>query len=642
MTENSVRNRAPQEELAAAEEALRVSERRYRIAFETSLDAISISRIDDGMFVDVNRQFFSMLGYPREELVGQTSAELCLWTDFDGEDHRGEFLDVAGRSSLEIGIWEEPGDRRKLIEILRKDQQCRQFETRFRKKSGDLLWVQLSASTIELDGVACMLLVTRDISAVKASEEEIRNLSLYDAVTCLPNRRHMLDHLHARQQDAAVRSLSALLSVNLDHFRIINDSLGPLAGDRLLREAGRRVLACVREGDTVARTGGDEFSVLLGQLGESEEEAAAQAQNIAQRVLAALDEPYVLDETVCHCTASIGIAILGDRALRSEEILQQSSIAVEHARLAGRNTARFYAPALQTAISERVALEADLRRGIESGQLLLCYQPQIQRGQLAGAEALVRWRHPARGLVPPSVFIPMAEETGLILPLGAWVLEAACRQAAEWKREGAMPQVTIAVNISARQFRQPDFTASVLNTIARTGVDPRDLELELTESTLVDDVEAVVVRMQELREHGLQFSVDDFGVGYSCLSYLRRLPLDQLKIDRSFVRDLLTDPGSSAIARAIVSLAEALGLSVIAEGVETEAQREHLSRLGCHGWQGFLCSEPLPADEFEGLVARLQTKGKEGPGCSVAAENSLMPSAASPIGGGRATVARER
>lgn len=603
MTDDRLERGAEHEELAATREVLRVSEQRYRTAFETSLDAISISRMDDGMFVDVNRQFFSMLGYTREELVGQASAEPCIWTDSDGQSHTREFIDVAGRSSRDIRLWEDPGERERMIAILRRDSVCRNFETRFRRKDGDVFWVQVSASATELEGVPCMLLVTRDISAAKTAEEEIRNLSLYDGVTCLPNRRHLLEHLQARQQDSPRRARSALLSINLDHFRAINDSFGPLAGDALLREAGRRVAACVREGDTVARTGGDEFSVLLGQLGESDEEAAAQAQAIALRALAAVSEPFSLAGQVCHCTASIGIAIFGSAALSAEELLQQSDIAVDHARRAGRNTMRFFAPSLQAAISERMALEADLRRAIESDQLMLWYQPQVHRGELSGAEALVRWRHPARGLLPPSAFIPLAEETGLILPLGDWVLEAACRQAAAWARRRAMPRITVAVNISARQFRQPDFTAKVLDTIRRTGVDPAGIELEITESTLVEDVDTVVARMRELKAHGLRFAVDDFGVGYSCLSYLRRLPLDQLKIDMSFVRDILIDPGSSAIARAIISLSEALGLKVIAEGVESDEQRDHLARLGCHAWQGFLCSQPLPAAPFEKRVA---------------------------------------
>ncbi|HVT98600.1 MAG TPA: bifunctional diguanylate cyclase/phosphodiesterase [Acidobacteriaceae bacterium] len=603
MTDDGVQSGRSLKELLAIEEALRVSEQRYRVAFETSLDAIGITRIDDGMFVDVNRQFFTMVGYTREELVGQTSLQGCTWTDSEGESHPAEFIDVTGRSTLDIGLWEDSAQRAELMAILRREAVCRGFEARFRRKNGELFWVQLSASVIQLDGVDCVLFVTRDITAAKAAEEEIRNLSLYDDVTCLPNRRHLLERLQARQQTAMGNAKSALLSISLDHFRTFNDSFGGAAGELLLREMARRVETCVRECDTVARSGGAEFAVLLGHLCGSREDAAGQAQEIARRVLERISEPCGVAGQICHCTASIGITIFQERGLSGEQIVQQSDIAVDHARVAGRNTIRFFAPALQTAISERVAMEADLRRAMTSNELMLCYQPQMDRGNLTGAEALVRWRHPTRGLLLPSAFIPVAEEAGLIVPLGEWVLENACRQLARWSHSGKMRDLTLAVNISAWQFRQPDFTEKVLDTIRRHQVDPQRLELELTESSLVEDVDAVVMRMGELKAHGLRFSVDDFGVGYSSLSYLQRLPLDKLKIDMQFVRNLLIDPGSRAIARAIISLSQALGLRVIAEGVESEQQRKHLSELGCDAWQGFLCSQPVVAEEFEELVA---------------------------------------
>ena len=607
MEEHSGERGLTQEELAATQEALRVSERRYRTAFETSLDAIVISRMDDGMIVDVNQQFFSILGYEREELVGQVSAQSCVWMDCQGEAHQSEFLDVTGRSSRELQLWVNPEDRERLMQTLSQEASCRDFEAPLRKKDGATVHALISASTIELEGVECVLLALRDITAAKAAAEQIRALSYYDGLTCLPNRRRLLEHLRTWQDAPWERRKSALLSISLDRFRAINDSFGSAMGDLLLQESAQRIAACVRDGDTVARSGGDEFSVILEHLGDSAEEAAAQAQGIAQRVLAAIGEPHALGGRLCRCTASIGITIFGGPGPGAEELLQQSDIAAEHARLAGRNTMRFFAPTLQAAINERLAMEEDLRTGIENGQLLLCYQPQLHRGRLAGAEALVRWRHPQHGLLLPEKFIPLAEETGLIVPLGDWVLEEACRQVAAWSQSREMPEISVAVNISARQFRQPEFTSRVLDTIRRTAVDPRKMELELTESSLVEDVDRVVARMAELRAHGLRFSVDDFGVGYSSLSYLRRLPLDKLKIDMSFVRDILVDPGSSAIARAIISLSEALGLNVVAEGVESEQQREYLSFLGCHAYQGFLCSEPLPAAQFEKLMADLRT-----------------------------------
>lgn len=602
MAGNPIESKLAHVELAATREVLRVSEQRYRAAFETSLDAIAICRMDDGMFVDVNRQFFSILGYDREELVGQTSKELYTWTDSEGKNHCGEFFDVSGRSSHELKIWENPRDWERLTATLRNESVCRSLDVRLRKKNGDLIWGVISASVIELEGVPCVLFVTRDISAAKAAEEEIRNLSLYDALTCLPNRRQLLERLRACCNAPAERRQSALLSINLDDFRAVNESYGSALGDRLLQESARRIVSCVRDGDTVARSSGDEFSVILEHLGLATEEAAARARSIAQKILTALEGPYSLEGRDCRCTASIGITIFASSGLSAEDILQQGDIAVAHAKEAGRNTMRFFAPALQAAITERNTLEADLRTAIERDQLMLYYQPQVHGRELIGAEALVRWRHPERGLLLPGEFIPLAEETGLILPLGAWVLETACRQEAAWAESREFADIGISVNISARQFHQPDFVRSVLETLRRTGANPRNIEIELTESTLVSDVEAVVERISELKTHGLRFSVDDFGIGYSSLSYLQRLPLDKLKIDISFVRRILTDPSSSAIAQAIISLARALDLDVIAEGVESEEQQRCLARLGCHSCQGFLISRPLPAAHFEAMM----------------------------------------
>lgn len=592
-------------DLAAALEALRVSERRYRTVFDTSLDAIVISRMDDGMFVDVNQQFFSILGYERSELVGQSSEQLFVWADEDGTTRERSFVDVAGRSSRDLNLWVHPEDREVLMGILHRNSMHRDFDTQLRRKDGELIWGRISASVMELDGVQCVVFVIRDISAAKAAEEEIRRLSFFDSLTCLPNRRHLLENLCTGTEASVERRRGALLSINLDHFRAVNDSFGASIGDLLLQEAARRITACVRDGDTVARPGGDEFSVILKNLSEATEEAAAQARNIAQRVLAGLSQPYELAGRDIRCTASLGITIFNGPDCSPEEILQQSNIAVDHARMAGRNTLRFFAPALQTAVNERVAMEADLRRAIECGQLELFYQAQIRRGTPAGAEALVRWRHPQRGLLSPGEFIPLAEETGLILPLGDWVLENACRQAARWAESRTMKGIRIAVNVSARQFRQQDFVSKVIETVKRCAVDPQRIELELTESSLVHDVNRVITHMSELKANGLRFSVDDFGVGYSSLAYLKRLPLDKLKIDISFVRDILSDAGSRAIAQAIVSLARALDLAVVAEGVESEEQRDSLARLGCDTYQGFLFGRPVPVAQFESAIGAL-------------------------------------
>ncbi len=389
--------------------------------------------------------------------------------------------------------------------------------------------------------------------------------------------------------------------MDLDNFKNLNDTLGHQTGDLLLQEVAVRLSACVREADTVARLGGDEFVVMLEDLSDLSEEAAAQAETVGEKILVAVDQPFWLCGRECVSTSSIGITVFGDMRESTNEVLQQADIAMYQAKAAGRNTMRFFAPALQAAVNARAALEEDIRQAIKAGQFVLYYQPQLDSAGLIGAEALIRWQHPRRGLLVPGEFIPLSEETGLILPLGDWVLESACAQIAAWSERLETAPISLAVNISARQFRQPGFVDKVLAALRRTGANPRNLKLELTESMLVENIEDIIAKMTELKSHGLGFSLDDFGTGYSSLAYLKRLPLDQLKIDSSFVRDITSDVGSRAIAQSVISLGRALGLSVIAECVESEEQRAYLSRLGCHTFQGYLFSRPLPLDEFERL-----------------------------------------
>jgi len=566
--------KAAEQRLAEAAEALRVSEQRYRTVFQTSLDAITISRTDTEEYIDVNQAFLDIMGFTREEAIGGTSRQLMIWKDL--------------------------GDRDKLHDCIRRSGECRNLEAQFRKKNGELIWGMLSASIVEIDGIACVLAITRDISSAKAAEDEIRNLAFYDTLTGLPNRRLLLERL--RQALAAGNRSSrmrALLFVDLDNFKTLNDTLGHQTGDLMLQEASHRLAACVRDVDTVSRLGGDEFVLMLEGLSEFPEEAAAQAKLVGEKILATIAQPYLLDGRECRSSASIGIAVFGDRREGSNEILQQADIAMYQAKTAGRNTLRFFAPALQAAVNARAAMEEDLRTAIQTGQFVLYFQPQIDRNRLAGAEALLRWRHPWRNTLPPNEFIPLAEETGLILPLGKWALDTACEQIAAWAGQQQAARLTVSINISARQFHQPDFVGQVLSALERTGANPRNLRLELTESMLLENIEEVIGKMTELKAHGLRFSLDDFGTGYSSLAYLKRLPLDQLKIDRSFIRDILTDESSAAIAQTIVSLSRAMGLPVIAEGVETEEQREFLTRIGCHCFQGYLFSRPLPLEEFE-------------------------------------------
>jgi diguanylate cyclase (GGDEF)-like protein len=444
-----------------------------------------------------------------------------------------------------------------------------------------------------------------ELQQLQAAHHEIRNLAFFDPLTGLPNRRLLLDRL---QQTLVASSRSnrkrALLFVDLDDFKTLNDTLGHHIGDLLLQEVARRVVASIREIDTVARLGGDEFVVLLQDLGELPEDAAAQAKIVAQKILSTIHQPYLLDGRECRSSCSIGITVFGNREDSTNEVLQQADIAMYQAKAAGRNTLHFFAPALQAAVNARAEMEEDLRQAIKTKDFRLLYQAQMDRGILIGAEALVRWNRPKRGLLQPGEFIPLAEQTGLILPLGDWVLEAACKQVAAWANRKATAHLTVAVNISARQLLNSDFVKNVLRILEHTGANPHNVKMELTESMFVDDLENVVAKMTELKSHGLRFSLDDFGMGYSSLAYLRSLPLDQLKIDQEFVRDILVDASSSAIAQSIISLGSAMGLSVIAEGVETNEQRDFLARLGCHSFQGFLFSGPLPAKEFELLLPR--------------------------------------
>jgi len=563
--------------LKASQEALQISETHYRTIFQTSLDGIAISQMSDGRYIDFNKAFLDLLGYKREEMIGRTSVALGSWVDIK--------------------------DRQNIVEELRQKSYVRDAKVRYRRKNGELFWIQISSTVIEIEGVACLLSMVRNISDAKAAEDEIRNLAFYDHLTHLPNRRLLMDRL--RQVLAAGNRNNrkdALLLVGLDHFKTLNDSLGHETGDLLLQEVSRRLLLCVREADTVARWGGDEFAVILRDLSGVPEEAAAQAEIVGRKILAAVGKPHLLAGREWHTTCSIGINVFGDQMEAVNEVLPQADIAMDQAKAAGRNAIRFFAPALQAAVNARASMEVDLRRAIKTKQFRLYYQPQVDHGNLVGAEALIRWIHPAHGVVFPDRFIPLAEATGLILPLGKWALEAACEQIAVWSDRRETANLTVAVNISAREFRQPNFVEQVLSALYLTGANPQRLKLELTESMLVDNVEAVIATMTELRSHGLRFSLDDFGTGYSSLAYLRRLPLDQLKIDRSFVRDMLVDATSGAIAQTIISLGRAMGLPVIAEGVETEAQRDFLAGLGCHSFQGYLFSRPIPLQEFELLL----------------------------------------
>ena len=444
-----------------------------------------------------------------------------------------------------------------------------------------------------------------DITERKRAEDEIHRLAFYDPLTQLPNRRLLQDRLgQALAGSRRSHHYGALLFLDLDNFKALNDTRGHQAGDQLLVETGRRIQKNLRAGDTVARLGGDEFLIILEDLSTGIQDAAVQTREVGEKIREALAEPYVLAGREFHCAASLGATLFFDRTESVETLLKHADLAMYKAKSAGRNTLRFFDPAMQVSLDHRSELEADLRLAIEAGQLRLHYQPQVDRGGgLIGAEALLRWTHPVHGVVPPLDFIPLAEETGLILPLGHWVLQTACEQLKRWSEMPGASELQIAVNVSARQFRQPGFVADVTQVLATTGADPLRLKIELTEGILLDDVEDASEKMSALKGLGIGLSLDDFGTGYSSLSYLTCLPLDQLKIDRSFVLNLPDSRSDAIIAQTIITMGKSLGLDVIAEGVETEAQREFLARHDCCAYQGYLFGRPMPLAEFNRLLA---------------------------------------
>lgn len=449
------------------------------------------------------------------------------------------------------------------------------------------------------------------LAQIESRDREIKELAFYDPLTHLPNRRLLLDRL----QQALISSTrhnrhGAVMLLDLDGFKGLNDTMGHDVGDLFLQVVAKRLEACVRECDTVARQGGDEFVVILEDLSESTD-AIVEAERVGMKILRAITEPYQLDispeggqlKRSFHCTVSIGIALFQGNAVSGDELIKRADTAMYQSKASGRNTLRFFDPEMQSKAQARALLDADLREAVRENRFILYYQPQVDsEGRILGAEALIRWRHPQRGMLPAADFIPQAEEMGIIRNIGRWVLESAGEQLAAWEHHPEMAQLTIAVNVSPCHFRDPDFVDQVLAILDRTGAKPQKLKLELTESMLLEGVERTAEKMSVLKTKGVGFSLDDFGTGYSSLAYLKRLPLDQLKIDRSFVKEVLNDSDAAAIARTITALAHSMGLEVIAEGVETEQQREFLVRQGCEFFQGYLSGRPMPVEAFRELV----------------------------------------
>lgn len=442
--------------------------------------------------------------------------------------------------------------------------------------------------------------MAQDSARRQAAEDQIRHLAFFDPLTQLPNRRLLIDRLgHALSTSRRSEQYGALIMLDLDHFKKLNDTKGHGVGDRLLVEVARRLTVTVREADTVSRLGGDEFVVVAESLAPREEDAVAQAEIIAAKIRDALAHPFDLEGGEYHCTPSIGMALFRGHDVPLDVLMKQADVALYQAKDAGRNAVRLFSPAAQDAIDSRIAMEGALRRALALGHFRLHYQPQVDHeGLVFGAEALLRWQDPVRGLVAPSEFIGVAEEMGLIIELGKWVMDTACAQLKRWESDPKCASLTISVNVSPRQFHQSDFVERVRQSLSASGADPARLKIELTENVVLEDIEGVIARMERLSQMGVRFSLDDFGTGYSSLSYLKRLPLQQIKIDQSFTRDIPRDPNDAAIVHAILAMGRSLDLDVIAEGVETTEQRDFLLRHGCRTFQGYLFGRPVPIEEW--------------------------------------------
>lgn len=560
-----------------AEQQLRIA----AIAFE-SQEGMMVTDASN-IILRVNHAFTVITGYSAEEAIGNTPNLLN-----SGRQDKA-FYAKMWESINGTGVWEG--------------------EIWNRRKNGDVYPEHLAIAAVKDNSgnVTNYVATITDITMSKAASEEIESLAFYDPLTKLPNRRLLLDRLQqALASSTRSGQMGALLFLDLDHFKTLNDTLGHDVGDLLLRQVAERLQSCVREGDTVARLGGDEFVVLLEDLSKHIVEAATQTELVGEKILDVLKQLYQLGSHEHYSTTSIGATLFNDHDMDVDGLLRQADIAMYQAKSEGRNALRFYDAKMQEAITLRVDLEKELRKAIEQKQFMLHYQVQVDSsGHPLGAEALIRWQHPERGMVSPFHFIPLAEDTGLIVQIGQWVLETACAQLKVWQGSTQTKHLTLSVNISAKQFHQADFTEQVKSVLEKHDINPAMLKLELTESILLSNVDVIIDTMSELKNIGIRFSLDDFGTGYSSLQYLKLLPLYQLKIDQSFVRDIVDDLNDQAIIRTIIAMAHTLNLNVIAEGVETEQQQMLLLNNGCNTYQGYLFSKPVPIDAFEALIKDL-------------------------------------
>lgn len=533
----------------------------------------------DGVILRVNQAFTQITGYTSDEVIGNNPRML------KSGRHDANFYKAMWEKVDLTGEWEG--------------------EIWNRRKNGEAFPEHLTITAVKNSNgfVTNYVATLMDITASKASADQIKNLAFFDPLTKLPNRRLLLDRL---QQALASSGRSgkegAILFIDLDNFKTLNDTLGHDVGDMLLEQVAERLTTCVRQGDTVARLGGDEFVVMLEDLSVEILEAAEQTEAIGNKILTSLNLGYQLGSHLYHCTPSIG-ATLFNKCKSMEELMKQADIAMYQSKKAGRNMLQFFDPEMQDGINTRARLEADLRKAIGNRQFQLYYQVQVDSfHQPSGAEALIRWMHPERGLVAPADFIPLAEETGLIVSIGEWVLDTACAQLKTWQKNESTNRLELSVNVSAKQFHQPSFVSNVNASVKTHGINPMLLKLELTESMLLHDIEKIIAVMNELKGIGVQVSLDDFGTGYSSLQYLKKLPIDQLKIDQSFVRDIATDSNDKAIVTTIILMAHSLNLDVIAEGVETDGQKQFLIDTGCSQFQGYLFGKPVPIEKFEATL----------------------------------------
>jgi diguanylate cyclase (GGDEF)-like protein/PAS domain S-box-containing protein len=562
-------------------DALHANDEAFRALVQQSQDIITVHDAK-GLTLYESPAASRVLGYPPGALVGRFP--------FDSIHPK----DVArARAAFES--------------ILEGERAVAPIEFRFRHAEGH--WIDLEAlgnNLMNHPGIHGVVLTSRDVSERKNAEKQAQYLSHHDVLTGLPNRLLMQDRLHQAISHARRNGgLVALMFIDLDRFKMVNDSFGHVMGDTLLKQVAARLSNCLRDTDTVARLGGDEFTIMLPD--------ATNAQvvgEVAQRILSEFTRPFNDGEQEMYVSASIGISLFPRDGANPDELVKHADTAMYSAKDSGRNSYRYFTEDLNHEVREKVMLESGLRRAIERGELRLFYQAKIDlaTNRIIGAESLVRWQHPTLGLISPARFIPVAEESGLIVPLGEWVLRAACEQLRAWQREGLNLQM--AVNVSARQFQQRNLADLVMGVMADSGVDPRFVEIELTESAIMSDAEASISTLERIKSRGVAISIDDFGTGYSSLSYLKRLPLDILKIDQSFVRDISTDYNDAVIVRAIIGLARSLGIKVIAEGVEDDSQLSFLNAYGCNYGQGYLFSRPLDAAMFLEMVRQQGTDKK--------------------------------